>query len=74
MKKVTKDMTLGDIVSTVPEAGEILMRYGLHCIGCHAARHETLEMGARAHGMDYDQIEDMVKELNKKLEPDSKGE
>lgn len=70
MDEVTKETTLGDIVSAVPGAGEILMQYGLHCIGCHAARHESLEMGAKAHGMSEEEIEDMVKELNKKLDSD----
>lgn len=68
MKEINKDTTLGDIVSEVPGAGEVLLEHGLHCIGCHAARHESLEMGAKAHGMTDSEIEKIVDKLNKKLE------
>ena len=57
-------MTLGETVEKYPASAEILMRYGLHCIGCHVATWETLEQGATAHGMDNKKLENMLKELN----------
>ncbi len=62
--KITKDMTLGEIVSKFPESAGIMTKYGLHCVGCHVAAWETLEDGAKAHGLDKKKIEKMVKELN----------
>jgi len=64
MSKITKDMTLGDVVSRYPEAAEVMLRYGLHCIGCHVAAFETIEQGALSHGMDKKQIDKMLKEMN----------
>ena len=61
---ITKDMTLGDVVMKYPEAAQVMLRYGLHCIGCHVAAHETIEQGAKAHGLEDAQIEKMVREMN----------
>ena len=62
--KITKDMKLGDIVTRFPETAHIMMKYGLHCVGCHVAAWETLEQGARAHGMSGKDMESMLKEMN----------
>ena len=59
--KITKDSNLGEIVSKHPEIVDVFMKHGLHCIGCMAAQYETLEQGAKAHGID---VKKLVKELN----------
>jgi hybrid cluster-associated redox disulfide protein len=71
--KITKGMTLGDIISKYPETMEIMMKYGLHCIGCHVAAWESLEQGAKAHGMSDKNIESMLKEMNEMVK-DIRGE
>lgn len=63
--KITKTMTLGEIVTKHPKSVDILMKYGLHCIGCSVATWETLEQGAMAHGIDDEKLDNMLKELNK---------
>jgi len=60
-KKITKDMNFIEVLETKPEAGEILFRNGMHCVGCAMSMYETLEQGAMAHGLDPDKI---VDELN----------
>ena len=65
--KITKNMKLGEVISKHPETIEIFMKKGLHCIGCHVAAFETIEEGAKAHGMDDKTIDNMIKELNKKI-------
>ncbi len=62
--KINKDMTLGELVTKHPETVEVMFKYGLHCVGCHMAAHETIEQGAMAHGMDGKVIEKMLKEMN----------
>ena len=32
-QKVTKDMTIGEVVRKYPAAAEIMLSYGLHCVG-----------------------------------------
>lgn len=64
MNKITKDMPIGKIVSKYPETIEVFMKHGLHCIGCHMANLETLEIGAKAHRIDLKKI---IKELNEAI-------
>ena len=59
--KVTKEMSIIDIVQNYPQSLEVFAKYGLGCIGCAAARFENLEAGAKVHGVDPDE---MVKEIN----------
>lgn len=61
---IEKTMTFQQILEANPKAGAILMRYGLHCIGCHISAFETLEQGSKAHGLTDEQITSMVTDLN----------
>jgi hybrid cluster-associated redox disulfide protein len=66
--KITKKDNLAKLVTKYPKLTETLMfKYGLHCLGCMAASFETLEEGAKAHGMTDKQIKTMVNNLNKKI-------
>lgn len=57
-------MTFAEALQENPKAGEVMFKYGLHCVGCHVASFETIEQGARAHGMKEEEIKKMVKEIN----------
>ena len=61
MGKITKEMSIIEIVQNYPESLEVFAKYGLGCIGCAAARFENLEAGAKVHGVDPDK---MVEEIN----------
>lgn len=61
---ITKDMSIIDIVNQYPETAEVFFKYGMHCLGCMAARFENLEQGALAHGIDVDAI---LKDLNETI-------
>ena len=63
-KLITKDMLLDDIVKKYPETIMILMGYGLHCVGCIVSEIETIEQGAKIHGLDDKEIDFMLKDLN----------
>ena len=62
--RVSRDMNLGEIAARWPAARSVLLDYGLHCVGCFASSFDTLEEGARVHGMSEEEIEEMVKEVN----------
>ena len=53
---ITKTMTIGEILRTDDGLAPILMRSGLHCVGCPSAQAETLEEAAMVHGMDAEKI------------------
>lgn len=61
---ITKDMNIGEILQNNEKAAEIMMGYGLHCIGCHISLHESLQDGCSAHGLDDETIDKMVAEIN----------
>ena len=65
VSKITKDMTLGEVITRYPESAEVMMEYGLHCIGCHVAAWESVEEGAKAHGLDDKQVKEMLDKMNK---------
>lgn len=60
--KVTKDMTIGEVVRNVPTAAETLMGFGLGCVHCPSAQMETVEQAAMVHGID---INELLEALNK---------
>ncbi|HEY1406442.1 MAG TPA: DUF1858 domain-containing protein [Spirochaetota bacterium] len=56
-------MTFGELLQAYPMAGRVLASRGLHCIGCHVAVTESVEDGARAHGLDDAAIDSMIEEI-----------
>ncbi len=63
-QQITKDMTMGEIIEKFPFASEVMLSYGLHCVGCHVNPYESLENGALGHGMSDEEISSMLQELN----------
>ena len=61
---ITKDMLLMDTIEKYPEIAPILTGYGLHCVGCHFSSFDTIEAGARIHGMDNETFDMMLKDIN----------
>jgi hybrid cluster-associated redox disulfide protein len=41
-----------------------LQEYGLGCVFCPAAGAETIEQGCKVHGLNEEQIDKLIKELN----------
>jgi hybrid cluster-associated redox disulfide protein len=72
-QKINKKMKVSDVVNEYPDIIPLLMGYGLHCVGCHYSDIDTLESGAKLHGMSDEDIEMMVNDCNdllKELEED----
>lgn len=61
-KKITKDMTLAEIIEKNPNMANKLIDEGLYCGGCPLASYETIEDGAIGHGLDPDEL---IGSLNK---------
>jgi len=63
--KISKDMTIGKILSTNPNVASVLMEFGMHCVGCPSAQGETLEQAAMVHGLD---VNTLIEKMNTFLE------
>ena len=61
MTKITKDMIIADILQVDMGIAPILLNEGMNCVGCPAARGETLEEAGVVHGIDVD---GMVEKIN----------
>ncbi|NME84339.1 DUF1858 domain-containing protein [Clostridium sp. SM-530-WT-3G] len=58
---ITKDMTIGEIIRVKEDAPQILMGFGMGCIGCPSSQAESLEDAAGVHGLN---VEELLKALN----------
>lgn len=54
MVKIDKSMIIGDLIKLDENLIYILMREGMHCVGCPSSQMESLEEAALVHGMDPD--------------------
>ena len=61
MAKVTKNTLIGQLLQIDPNIAAILMRAGMHCIGCPSSQMESLEEAAMVNGMDVDVL---VQQIN----------
>lgn len=59
---INKDMTIGEIIRENPMAADVLMSFGMGCVGCPSAQAETLEEAAMVHSINLDGL---LEELNK---------
>ena len=53
---ITKEQTIGEILRVKPEAAQVLMNFGMGCLGCPSAQVETLEQACEVHGMNIDEV------------------
>ena len=63
MAQISKDMRIGELLNVDQNIAVILMRAGMHCIGCPSAQGETLEEAAMVHGMDADLLEKQINDF-----------
>jgi len=56
MAKVTKDMTIGEVLRMDTGCAPIFFEIGMHCIGCPSAAGETIEEAAIVHGINPDAL------------------
>ena len=67
-KKITKEIKINELIEQYPESVEILMAYGLNCVGCVFSGHDTLKMGADVHGLSEEDIDFIVEDINSLIE------
>lgn len=60
---ITKESIIADIIKINPDAPQILMSYGMGCLGCPSAQMEKLEQACEIHGLN---LEEVLAKLNEK--------
>lgn len=64
MAGITKDMIISQTVNLHPQVMRVLEEYGMGCSYCMGSIDETIEGGARMHGVDLNVL---LKALNQAL-------
>ena len=60
--EVTKATTMGEMLERDMGIVQVLMRSGMHCVGCPSSIGESLEDACAVHGLDADQVLAAIKE------------
>ena len=61
---ITKEMSIGEVLTLDRTTAHIFMEFGMHCLGCPHATAEAIADACAAHGTDADEL---VKKLNEHL-------
>jgi hybrid cluster-associated redox disulfide protein len=59
---ITKELTIGEVLRIKKDAPQILMSFGMGCVGCPSSQAETIEDAAKVHGLN---LEELIEALNK---------
>jgi len=67
--KIKRDMLIADLAEKFPEIVDFLIyEYNFHCVGCIVSGFEILEDGARVHGIEGEDFEEMLVIINEMVE------
>ena len=58
---INKNMTIGELLITNDLIAPMLMRAGMHCLGCPSSQMESLAEAAMVHGID---VNELISRLN----------
>ena len=74
IQKITRDTVISGILNINPSKSSIisqmLLDFGIHCIGCGASTFETLGQGVIGHGFSEQQLDKLMSDLNKVISED----
>ena len=62
--QVTKKSIIGDVLDAAPDTAVFFLEIGMHCLGCPAARGESIEDACAVHGTEADEL---IKKINAHL-------
>lgn len=64
MEKISKDITIEDLIRILPDSVGYLMKKGIKCLACGEPIWGTLESASKQKGFNDSQIMDFVSDLN----------
>ena len=54
--EITKETTMGELLSYDRGVAVVLMQAGMRCIGCPSSVHESLEEACLVHGIEVEEL------------------
>lgn len=64
MDKIEKTTRIGELLEAYPDKAELLLQAGMHCLSCPASQMETIEEACEVHGIDADELVEMLNQEN----------
>ena len=61
--QISKDMLIGELLQKSDLIAPILMRAGMHCLGCPSSQGESLEEACMVHVIDCDSLVNGINEI-----------
>ena len=61
---ITKDMTIGEVLKKKEGVAEVLMEFGMGCLGCPSARGESIADACEVHDVD---VNVLIEKINQHL-------
>ena len=61
--QISKDMLIGELIQMHELIAPMLMRAGMHCLGCPSSQMESLEEAAMVHGLDVDVLVNQINDF-----------
>jgi hybrid cluster-associated redox disulfide protein len=61
--QIDKNMLIGALLDMDDNIAPMLMRAGMHCLGCPASQGESLEEACQVHGIDCDVLVSQINEV-----------
>ena len=61
--QISKDMLIGELLQKSHLIAPILMRAGMHCLGCPSSQMETIEQAAMVHGIEPQELVDRLNDV-----------
>ncbi|GIU68162.1 MAG: hypothetical protein KatS3mg001_012 [Candidatus Pacearchaeota archaeon] len=62
--KITPKTPINKIIKSKEEAVEILLSYGLQCVGCRFSDSDLLEDIVKLHGLSEEDLKNIIKDIN----------
>ncbi len=73
-KLIDPDRNVNELLAEYPEIAPILTyEYGLFCVNCYIAEFDTLRNGADIHGINEDDLKEMIEHLEKIVNGESES-
>ncbi len=67
--KIKRNMLIAEMAEKYPDIINFLIyEYNFHCVGCIVSGFEELEDGAKVHGIEGEDFEEMLKIINEMVE------
>lgn len=61
---IHKNMMISEVIRKFPQTASVFTKHGMECLGCSASKFETIEQGAKTHGIN---VAVLIKDLNQTI-------